>query len=523
MMMRVLFLPVLSGILYWLSSQAFSFPLAVWVCLVPLGLSFYKTSPGKGFAGGLVYGFCLWFAAVWWIKIPLINMVHIPPWQAWGWTVVFCALHALPYGVFGYLAGKFCLMESWLGAAFASVSLVVIRTWCPLVFPGSEAHNLYAWPIFIQVLDLGGAPLLLFFIYFVNFQIVRALTARRSHGSPAPAVVSIAIAFILLAGYGGYRLQSLHQQMNAAGSGQQITVLSIQPNVPISQDNRDVPPHDRGNDIKTALSLSHKAAVRYPGADLVVWPEIPLAYHCRAEAGRDVPPLAKETGKAFMLPCTSMIGDRGEAYYNSVIFFDKNGVAGEEYRKLILIPFGEYIPMERQFPFLRRMFPGVMPFVAGNRGEVSYDFGRGIRLMPSLCYEAIFTEHCRRFVGRGGNVLINMVDDAWFGKSPASVIHMSLAMFRSVEYRIPMVRVTNTGVGIFVQPTGEIVPGSQTPLFQKAATAHTLYIPPARSPYERWGDAFLYGLTGLFIMGLIWFYLTFYGFTPRGIIRTKPK
>jgi len=504
-MTRVFILPVFSGILYWLSSQAFSFPLATWVSLVPLGFSFYRTSPGKGFAGGFVYGFCFWLFAVWWIKIQLINMVGLPPWQAWTWTLVFCAIHALPYALFGFLATKFRLMESYPGTVFAAVSLVVIRTWYPHVFPGSEAHSLYAWPLFLQVLDLGGAPLLLFFIYLVNFQIVRALTARGSQRSPVPALISIAIAFVFLAGYGGYRLQTLHQPMKTVNQKQQITVLSIQPNVPIgSLIVPDVPANERDNDEKTALRISREAARLHPEADLVVWPELPLAYHCRTEAGRDIPPLAKVTGKAFMLPCTSMIGDQGEAYYNSVTFIHNDGVIGEEYRKLILVPFGEYLPLERQLPFLRKIFPGVMPFVAGNRGEVVYDLDKGRKLIPSLCYEAIFTEHTRRFVERGGNVLINMVDDAWFGKSPASVIHMSLALFRTVEYRIPLIRVTNSGVGIFVEPTGEIVPGSQTPLFQKAATAHTLYIPPERSPYQRWGDAFLYGLTALFIIGLIW-------------------
>lgn len=515
-MTQVFILPVFSGILYWISSQAFSFPLAVWVCLVPLGFSLYKTSPGKGFAGGLIYGFCFWLFAVWWIKIQLIGMIGLPAWQAWGWTMIFAAFHALPYAIFGYLAGKFRLMESYTGAAWAAASLVVIRTWYPHVFPGSEAHNLYAWPLFIQVLDLGGAPLLLFFIYFVNFQIAYALTARRNRRSPAPALVGVALAFLILVGYGGYRLHSLHREMKTKQSGRDISIVFVQPNVPVNQAYQDVPPEDRDNDMKTALAFSGEVAQRHAGAGLVVLPEIPSSYSCREEASRDVPPLARKSANAFLLPCMSMIGDSGEAYYNSVIFVDRHGAVGKEYRKLILVPFGEYLPMERQFPFLRRIFPGVMPFAAGNHGEVVYEFEEGIRLIPSLCYEAIFTDHTRRFVERGGNVLVNMVDDAWFGKSPASVIHMSLALFRSVEYRIPLVRVTNAGVGIFVEPTGEMVPGSQTPLFQKAASVHMLYIPPGRSPYERWGDAFLYGFTLLFIVGLAWIYFRQSGCTAEG-------
>lgn len=505
MILRILLLPVLSGTLYWLSSPASSFPLVVWVCLVPLGFSWYRTSPGKGFAAGFVYGIFIWLASVWWLKISLTNMVGLPAFQAWCWTITFCAFYALPYALCGFLAGKYRLLESHIGTWFAAATLVVIRSCYPHVFPGSEANNLYAWPLFIQVLDLGGAPLLLFFIYLVNFQIVRAFTVRSSQKSPWPALIVIAAVFIFLAGYGGYRLQTLRQQMKTAKPGQQITVISIQPNIPIGREYReDISLAERGNDVHTALALSSKAARLHPEAELIVWPEIPIFYYCQNEARRDILPLTKETGKPVLLPCTSVGPVQGKsACYQGVNLIGKDGVVGEEYRKLILMPFGEYIPLEKQLPFLRNIFPGVMTYDAGNRGEVLYDFGHKKKIFPALCYEAIFTAHSRRFVERGGNVLINMVDDAWYGKSKASLMHMSLALFRSVEYRIPLVRVTNSGIGIFVQPTGEIVPGSQTPLFQKAVTAHTLYIPPERSPYTLWGDAFLYGITVLIFLGWI--------------------
>ena len=76
--LRVLLFPLLSGFIYWLSSQAFSFPLAVWICLVPLGLALYGASPLEGLAGGFAYGFFFWIFAVWWIKIQLIGMIGLP-------------------------------------------------------------------------------------------------------------------------------------------------------------------------------------------------------------------------------------------------------------------------------------------------------------------------------------------------------------------------------------------------------------------------------------------------------------
>ncbi len=125
---RVLILPVLSGLRYWLSSPAFSFPLAVWLCLVSFGISLYRTSPGQGFAGGFIYGFLIWFVSTWWIKISLNYVVQLPSWQAWGWTIAFCAFYALPYALFGYLAGKFRLLETNRGVWLAATLLVVLRT-----------------------------------------------------------------------------------------------------------------------------------------------------------------------------------------------------------------------------------------------------------------------------------------------------------------------------------------------------------------------------------------------------------
>lgn len=498
MILRILILPVLSALLYWLSSQAFSYPLAVWVCLVPFGLALYRSTPRQGLASGFVCGFGFWILAVWWIKNNLVGLVGLPPWQAWGWTFLFCAWHAVPYALFGYCAARLRWLERPLGPLSGAAAFVLFRTWFPQVFPGNEAHNLYEWPLLIQVLDLGGVPLLLFGVYLVNFLIVRALLCRREKASPAPAIAATAVVLALLTGYGGYRLQGLRRDIAAASSGQIIRVVSVQPDVPVSGGLLLVPPEDRHNDSSTALAFSRTASLRYPGTELLALPELPTGYTCTPEAAADLPRLSKETGMAVMAPCAAVADSQGN-YYNSVAFADKSGRMGAEYRKNILVPFGEYIPLERHLPLLRRFFPGGMPFKPGEQ-TVLYDLGKGRRVMPALCYEAVFSGHIRRFVERGGNVLVNMVDDAWFGNSPASLTHLSLALYRAVEYRIPMVRVTNSGAGAFIQPTGEIVTGTLTPQFRRAITSAPLFVPQHRSPYLRFGDSWLYGLGLLLVI-----------------------
>ncbi len=414
MIARIVILPLLSGLLYWLSSPASSFPLA---------------------------------ARCRWLERP------------WG---------ALP----------------------AAAAFVLLRTWFPQVFPGNEAHNLYEWPLLIQVQDLGGVPLLLFCVGLVNFLVVRALLCWRERVSPLPPLAAAVILLVVLTAYGGWRLNDLHRQMAAATGRQTVRVVSVQPDVPARGGTAQLPLEDRNNDIATALSLGRTAAFQHPGAGLAVLPELPSGYDCR-DAALDLPRLARETGMAFMVPCAAMADSGSRFYYNSVGFADKRVVMGELFRKNILVPFGEYIPLEHRFPALRRLFPGVMPFLPGT-ATLLYDLGNGQRAMPSLCYEVVFSGHVRRFVEQGGNLLINMVDDAWFGNSSASLVHLSLAVYRSVEYRLPLVRVTNSGVGAFVQPTGEIVAGTKTGLFQRVVTGTELFIPHVRSLYFRIGDALLY-------------------------------
>jgi apolipoprotein N-acyltransferase len=202
-------------------------------------------------------------------------------------------------------------------------------------------------------------------------------------------------------------------------------------------------------------------------------------------------------------------------YFNTVMLIEKHGRCDAKYHKRLLVPFAEYLPYEREFPFLRRYFTYALTYTQGKASEVM-DIGTARKIIPCLCYEAIFTDMIRDGARLGGNIIVNMVDDAWFGDNDSSLIHVSLAFFRAVEYRMPYVRVTNSGVGVFVRATGEIVQDSMTPLFKTATSVHTLYIPQNRPLYFYVGDAFLY----LALLGLL-SGLTVKMFLARYILRQQ--
>jgi apolipoprotein N-acyltransferase len=117
-----------------------------------------------------------------------------------------------------------------------------------------------------------------------------------------------------------------------------------------------------------------------------------------------------------------------------------------------------------------------------------------------ICYEAIFPDLTRRFVDRGAQFLVNITNDAWFGRSAAPYQHLSMAALRAVENRVPVARSANTGVSAFIHPSGRILQPSD--IFTKAIVSGTIYLQKSWSFYTRFGDLFAYlciGFTALFL------------------------
>ncbi|MFZ4779709.1 MAG: apolipoprotein N-acyltransferase, partial [Terrimicrobiaceae bacterium] len=248
-----------------------------------------------------------------------------------------------------------------------------------------------------------------------------------------------------------------------------------------------------------AAALTEELLHGTPPADLVVWFEIPRNIDCDgpepAQLGFVAHARAVKAPLLFNCVDFSAGAQDGErsTVRNTVLMLDGQGRPANRYHKQILFPFCEYIPFEREAPWLRRLAPAVSIYRPGREAKV-FDLGRGRGVIPLLCYEAMFGDPIRRGIAKGGNVLINLTDDAWFGNSDASEFHLAFQPFRVVEYRTPLVRANNAGISAFIAATGEIIPGTKTGLFQRMALRRELFIPSERTFYYRFGDLFLYGL-----------------------------
>lgn len=504
MVVRLL-LTFLSAFLFFLSVPGKPVPLLAFVCLVPLGIALKGAGGRSGLILGFLYGFLTWLSSIWWLSNGLYLYVELPRVMAWFWTLVACSVSAVPYVAFGFVCGHFKWMESPWGPLRCAACLTVFLTWFPYPFPGHHAHSLYNFPLAIQILDLGGVPLLLFALNLANFLLAGALLHLIKRESSVLHLVAFVLVVGLMVGYGAYRLDKIRHEMEDAGKNRLIEIVSIQPNLPVRRAGVPFIFGDRKkiSDLQTALDLSEEAVRRHPKILLVVWPELPEAMTCDPEKGiwPAVRAMAKQAKVPFLVNCIEYVPSKGGQYNNAQLIL-KTGEFGPRYRKQILFPFGEYLPLEKRFTWLRKLFPRVLCYIPG-RDATLLPLGGKERIIPTICYEVLFPKLIREFVKKGGDIIVNMVDDAWFGQSDASAMHMALAVYRAVEFRVPLVRVTNSGNGVFVQPTGEIVPGSRTPVFQETITSFPLYAPEKRSPYFHLGEAFFWVLTVIFCFDTI--------------------
>jgi apolipoprotein N-acyltransferase len=178
----------------------------------------------------------------------------------------------------------------------------------------------------------------------------------------------------------------------------------------------------------------------------------------------------------------------GRRTFNSAFLLEPNGRVLGRYDKNHLLVFGEYLPFGDWFPQLYDMLPQANHFTPGDTVE-PIDF-QGHRLGVIICYEDILPAFTRNLAGKDPNVLINVTNDAWFGKTSEPALHLALSVFRSVEHRLWLIRSTNTGISAFVDGVGRIVAGTR--LEDPEVLVRDVPMMRSSTIYRRYGDLFAY-------------------------------
>jgi apolipoprotein N-acyltransferase len=407
--------------------------------------------------------------------------------------IVIALWHFTPLSAAGYLASILVIGAWWSALAWATV-WVRRRTALPLwvVFPllwttvewgiGHQGEVGFPWlglgtsltsvPVLVQWADLAGARGVTLWLAWVNVMVFLAL--RRRSWRPAVAAVATLLA---AAGYGVWR--------EHATVLRPVTVVAVvQPNLGFEEKRAS---RDSDKVVKQLLRLTNRAD-SLPGVRLVAWPEAAVDgyfFDHRQWEGwigdsvrrTRIPVLAGGLDVQFYPQGTYDT-------YNAAFFFDSTGsdATWPAYRKTYLVPIVERVPFvnPRWFGKLK-WFGG---FGHGDRFPVYRIPEGGFGLL--ICYESAFEDLARRYRAGGADFLVNITNDAWFGRTAAPYQHAAHLVMRAIETRVGVARAANTGISEFVDPLGYT--HRRTPLDTEQVEADTVYTTAGRTLYVRWGD-----------------------------------
>jgi apolipoprotein N-acyltransferase len=184
--------------------------------------------------------------------------------------------------------------------------------------------------------------------------------------------------------------------------------------------------------------------------------------------------------------------------YNTAMMMNGAGEITGSYDKVFLMLFGEYIPFYDSIPWFTKLFPEASNFSRGS-DPASFPLqvgGHDYRLGPLICYEDILPGFARRVAKLQPNAFVNITNDAWFGRTAEPYQHLALAVFRSVEHRIEMIRAVNTGVSAHIDAAGRVRAQTESvdPAELPPPTPKTLLVDLAMLPggglYRHVGDLF---------------------------------
>jgi len=471
-------LAIASGLLIALSFPAPGFSFLAWIALIPLLIALENSTPRIAFRVGCSCGVTAYALILYWLNIVFTRYGHLP----WSVSIAVYLLLvfwlALFYGLSTTIArlgegigikAAFTLPVAWVAFDFVRSFLFSGFAWAML------GHSQFRTLPLIQIADLGGVYGITLLIVLSNIVLYRALRAVSGAGVPYPVKSALILLALLVATlfYGFSQLQNNGEQ----SSHRSLRVALIQGNIP-----QDVKwsPEFRERTVDTYVRLTREAT--RDGVDLIVWPEsaVPFFFQDEPLQAERIRNLARETGAHLLLgsPAHELRNGRN-TFLNSAFMLSPSGETTGRADKLHLVPFGEYVPLGNILTFINKIVVGIGDFAPGEKA-VTLE-AAGVKLGVQICYEVIFPELAREYVRAGARVLVAITNDAWFGRSSAPYQHLSIAAFRAIETRTPLIRAANTGItalvdknghisdmtGLFVEGyrTGEITPGSGKSLY----------------------------------------------------------
>jgi apolipoprotein N-acyltransferase len=486
---------IASGLALGMAFPKFDFSLLAWIAFVPLFYAIEGEPLGRVFGWAFLAGFASFATSMYWIVVPLHDFAGV--------RIEFALMPMLLLAAVMALFSGFAI---WIGAAVARrlrISIVVtmpiawaavewLRTYFPIGFPwnllGYTAYRHLELIQFAEFTGVYGISALIVFFNAVAYLVILRRGAARTQAISLSTLTGLMIAIL---SFGAWRLADLRGEQPAGT----LRAAMVQADIPqsLKWDPNFLPQSFK-------IYQDETTAIAKRGADLIVWPEAAAAFyfqpddHYPAEFASDgayraaLLALARSTGVPILFGAPALAERDGRlGFYNRAYLVSAKGDVVAHYDKMQLVPFGEYVPFRAVLGFIvNRVVPGMGDMFAGTE-QTLFPLGNA-KLGVLICYESIFPDLTRREVDDGADVLVNITNDAWYGKSSAPYQTLAMAALRSAETKVPMIRAANTGITAVIKPSGEIT--ERTPLFQRGTEIGVVKWRPVRTFYTIAGDLF---------------------------------
>jgi len=464
-----------------------------WISMVPLLVSLSGKKPPYAFFLSYLCGLAF-FPGIgnWLFQVHGYRFLHHVIWGTY--LAIYFGLFGL---AFSLISRRWGVIPSLVASPFLWVSLEYIRSNMGfMAFPwGLLSHSQYQYPRMIQVASITGNYGVSFLVAWVNAALAAVFLL---YSPPSPSKYAARHASIFVA-IGGALISSAawygHTEVSKPIVGKEIKVSVVQGN--IEQEKKWEIKYAQAI-MQTYADLTREASKDRP--DLIVWPEAatPRAITGDYHLYRQVKEIATSTGTYLLLGSTHQdkIRNKGPSalkYTNSAFLISPDkGEKDKRYDKIILLPFGEYLPMKGIIPWSWIQIPDPGSYLSGQEFTV---FENSVcRFAVTICWETIFPDLVRRFVNQGAQFLVNITNEAWFGKSAAPYQFLSMNVFRAVENRVYVVRCANTGVSCFIDPYGRIVDRVKNQagqdIFVQGVLTRTIRAVDSKTIYTKYGDWF---------------------------------
>jgi len=504
-------LSLLSGFLLALTFPPFDLDFIAWIAIIPLLFAIDGQKPLRALLYGFLCGMAFYLVGLSWIINTMVNFGSLPVSLSWIVLSLLAAYLSSYISIFCFFIQRVARNNPvylFLMAPLAWTSLEYARSSYPelgfswLGLGYSQVDSLAV----IQIAEFTGVYGVSAWIVFANAGLFIILRGLYVGGVITKLRIPVAIVLIIISstflGYGFYDLSR-----SSTADTQKVDVALIQGNI-AQRLKWDRSYRDQVMNIYKRLTL--EGVKTQP--DLIVWPEAvtPFYFSLDLERSQQVVDVVRDSGSHLLLGSPFLKNENGKPkLLNSAFFLSEDGKIKERYDKIHLVPFGEFVPFEDLLWFVNKMATGVSDFRRGDEPKVFTLPLKGrndTKFGVSICFEIVFPELVRQPVKRGAEFLVNITNDAWFGKSAASYQHIDMAAMRAVENNVPIVRAANTGITGMIDANGRIV--NATEIFIEEALVTTIH--PGTTPitfYSRFGDIFSFAC----IAGMILLFWKFRG------------